>query len=679
VISKVSIFQIAITSTIPFLPAISEDFVFDDLPAIAKNNDLVAASPAPIFWHDFWGSNLSSSTSHKSYRPLTTFSFWIQTRGHKMPPALNLKMVNVFLHFCCSLIFFLLLQSRNPLGRLPGKNQKELALFSALIFASHPVHVEPVASVVGRADLLCSLLILVACLFVACSPSPSLLLLPIFSLTALLAKEQGIVLPLFWVLLDLLKHRPQRQQWRKLLWRISSAICTVAILSLLRMWLVGFSSPSFQQGDNPGAALPTSLSRVATLQHYWALHALLLIWPQWLCFDWALGCVPVLDSNKPDLRFLSPLLLGCVLLLIITQAIREARNARLVLTWALAFLILPFLLSTNLLVTVGFVVAERALYLSVAGSAIVVVWGWQKIKSKCQQRLVCHLLNCALPSLIIIFSLRSAVRSMDWRKEVSLFTSGLSVCPSNAKVWYNIAKKRLDMDEAEVALTCYREAVRLAPSYEQALNNLGNLEKAQGRSEHAIRMLSRATKVNPKFAAAHMNLGIVLQSVGQTREAEAEYLMALSLRSPYADCEYNLGNLYLKTGQMLEAEQRLRNAASLGRTLAWGNLVLLLEEMGRDEEAHDAALKAVDTFPDNADMHFQLANSHGKRGEFAEGERVYKSAIKIAAMPKAVYYSNLGVLYHRWGKMDKAILSYKSALRINPNLRSAQENLGKLS
>ena len=54
------------------------------------------------------------------------------------------------------------------------------------------------------------------------------------------------------------------------------------------------------------------------------------------------------------------------------------------LTWALAFLILPFLLSTNLLVTVGFVVAERALYLSVAGSAIVVVWGWQKIKSKCQ-------------------------------------------------------------------------------------------------------------------------------------------------------------------------------------------------------------------------------------------------------------------------------------------------------
>ena len=58
-------------------------------------------------------------------------------------------------------------------------------------------------------------------------------------------------------------------------------------------------------------------------------------------------------------------------------------------------------------------------------------------------------------------------------------------------------------------------------------------------------------------------------------------MTALSVRSPYADCEYNLGNLYLKTGQRLEAEKRFRKAASLGRVLAWGNLVLLLEEMDR--------------------------------------------------------------------------------------------------
>ena len=117
-----------------------------------------------------------------------------------------------------------------------------------------------------------------------------------------------------------------------------------------------------------------------------------------------------------------------------------------------------------------------------------------------QQGLASSALKICLPLLLIILVLRSAARSSNWRDETSLFTSGLLVCPTNAKVWYNIAKKKLDMEEAEVALTCYREAVRLAPAYEQALNNLGNLEKAQGRNEQAIKLLRRATKVEFIFS-----------------------------------------------------------------------------------------------------------------------------------------------------------------------------------
>ena len=117
-----------------------------------------------------------------------------------------------------------------------------------------------------------------------------------------------------------------------------------------------------------------------------------------------------------------------------------------------------------------------------------------------QQGLASSALKICLPLLLIIFVLRSAARSSNWRDETSLFTSGLLVCPTNAKVWYNIAKKKLDMEEAEVALTCYREAVRLVPAYEQALNNLGNLEKAQGRNEQAIKLLRRATKVEFIFS-----------------------------------------------------------------------------------------------------------------------------------------------------------------------------------
>ena len=75
--------------------------------------------------------------------------------------------------------------------------------------------------------------------------------------------------------------------------------------------------------------------------------------------------------------------------------------------------------------------------------------------------------------------------------------------------------------------------------------------------------------------------------------AEHHYLAALSLRSPYPDCEYYLGNLYLKTSRFDEAETKLRTASRLGHQLAWGNLVLLLEERGREDEAHLAAAAAV--------------------------------------------------------------------------------------
>ena len=66
--------------------------------------------------------------------------------GHHTPPVLRLKLVNVLLHFSCSLVLFLFLRSPRTLGKLGSKAQEELALFSSLLFASHPVHVEPVVN-----------------------------------------------------------------------------------------------------------------------------------------------------------------------------------------------------------------------------------------------------------------------------------------------------------------------------------------------------------------------------------------------------------------------------------------------------------------------------------------------------------------------------------------------------
>ena len=83
------------------------------------------------------------------------------------------------------------------------------------------------------------------------------------------------------------------------------------------------------------------------------------------------------------------------------------------------------------------------------------------------------------------------------------------MCPSNAKIHYNIAKTMSNNgSNADLAVKFYKEAIRLEPQYEHALNNLGNLLKSQGKFSESSLFLNRAIDVNPKFAAAFMNLAI---------------------------------------------------------------------------------------------------------------------------------------------------------------------------
>ena len=93
---------ILISSFLVFFPSLNGDFVFDDLPAIVKNPDLSDHSKlfdvlSNVFRHDFWGENLTSSHSHKSFRPLTTLTFWIQGKISRQN-VFQFHFVNVLLH-----------------------------------------------------------------------------------------------------------------------------------------------------------------------------------------------------------------------------------------------------------------------------------------------------------------------------------------------------------------------------------------------------------------------------------------------------------------------------------------------------------------------------------------------------------------------------------------------------
>ncbi|XP_046681858.1 protein O-mannosyl-transferase TMTC4-like isoform X4 [Homalodisca vitripennis] len=284
-----------------------------------------------------------------------------------------------------------------------------------------------------------------------------------------------------------------------------------------------------------------------------------------------------------------------------------------------------------------------------------------------------RIVSSCLALLVLVFCVRSYLRTVQWANERDLFQSAIAVCPLNAKVHYNLAKTSPNITEA---LEHYKDALRLNPDYDQAMNNLANILKDLGELSEAQRLLKRALQLRPDFAAAWMNLGIVLSNQKQFIEAEQCYWKAINYRRKYPDCFYNLGNLYLEQKKHSKAYESWRQATKLNprHHAAWNNLIIMLDSIGRHSEASSVGQEALTHLPNSSAIHFNIANSLGKTSNFAEAERYFKAAIELN--PKyPLYYVNLGVLYHHWKKFGLAKEMYLQALKLEPNMKSARDNL----
>ncbi|XP_073256035.1 protein O-mannosyl-transferase TMTC4-like [Porites lutea] len=169
-----------------------------------------------------------------------------------------------------------------------------------------------------------------------------------------------------------------------------------------------------------------------------------------------MGCVPIINTYS-DPRILCIVALWTVLLLLLAYCLC-GRNLQIqrILTMGLAILAVPFLPASNIFFTVGFVVAERVLYLSSIGSCLITVLGFAALSKKYFGKKV---LGLTVGALIALYMARTVQRSAEWVDEDTLFTSGLTVCPLNAKVHYNIGKLRAEKGHAVIAEKFYREAI----------------------------------------------------------------------------------------------------------------------------------------------------------------------------------------------------------------------------
>lgn len=164
------------------------------------------------------------------------------------------------------------------------------------------------------------------------------------------------------------------------------------------------------------------------------------------------------------------------------------------------------------------------------------------------------------------------------------------------------------------------------------------------------------------------------------KQSEKSYFKALSYRKNYANCYYNLGNLYIETKNFTSAVESWKKAVSINpnHKKAWSNILAFYDNQRNN---HEDVLKysdiALSFLPNDSNILFSKANTLGKMSKYEEAEEIFKQII-LAEPRKPIFYANMGVLYHRWGKNDLAKKNYEIALSLDSTLQNARNNLLKL-
>ncbi|XP_013185890.2 protein O-mannosyl-transferase Tmtc3 [Amyelois transitella] len=681
-------------------------FVFDDISAIKENRDLRPQTPITnIFLNDFWGTPIHKEQSHKSYRPLTVLTFRWNYAVHGLQPA-GYHLVNLLLHALVSLLYY----------RVCAMFLPEFASFvAAILFAVHPIHTEAVTGVVGRAEMLSSLFFLGAllCYARAASRRRNTDWRYVAACTAcvgvaMLCKEQGITVTGVCVVYELFVAQKRRNSSGSSRWswldawgkgsgwgcacgeaarRVTTVCCATLALLAARLHVMGAQLPVFTRFDNPAGAAPPP-ARHLTFAYLPALNAWLLTLPEALCCDWTMGTVALLRSWR-DPRNLATIALATTLIAAAVHALRTRSSA---LSMGLALLVLPFLPASNLFFPVGFVVAERVLYMPSMGWCLLVAHGWRLLAKKRAK-----LAAAALIFLILAFSAKTYVRNWDWKTEYSIFASGLKVNRNNAKLYNNVGHALEAEGKYAEALEFFNTAVGVQPDDVGAHINVGRTYNHLGRYQEAEDAYVKAKSLLPKakpgesyqarIAPNHLNVflnlaNLISKNATRLEEADMLYRQAISMRADYTQAYINRGDILIKLNRTKEAQEVYERALlyDSGNPDIYYNLGVVLLEQGKASQALAYLDKALELEPEHEQA---LLNSAILLQELGAADlrhlarqRLLKLLDKDATNERVHF--NLGMVCMDEGDAECAERWFRAAVHLKPDFRSALFNLALL-
>ena len=259
------------------------------------------------------------------------------------------------------------------------------------------------------------------------------------------------------------------------------------------------------------------------------------------------------------------------------------------------------------LVQVGaFAMADRYAYIPSLGVLILAIWGAYELVRRWRYHAIA-LSVAGSAALILCFTLTRQQLGC-WKDSETLFRHALEVTESGYLPHLNLGVALVKKGQTDEAFKQYQEAIRLNPDDPNAHNNLGNALVKKGQIDEAITQIQEALRLKPDYAEAHNTLGAALHKMGQIDEAISQLQEALRLKPDYAEAHNNLGTALGEKGQIDEAISQYQEAIRLkpDYALAHNNLGIALYRKGRASEAIRQFQEALRLKPDYADARKNL-------------------------------------------------------------------------
>lgn len=653
---------IVILGILIYSNSFNSTFHFDDFYTIVENPKIRNLSDVDAWW------NFSPN------RPIPFFTFALNYHISKLDVH-SWHYVNLGIHLvnACLVWWLTRLIFSSPAMKNQGisKYRRLIALFTALLFVSHPLATQPVNYIVQRMATMVTLFYLLSlALYVKGRLTDKGIISTVLFFTgsaisavlAMLTKENAYTLLFAIVLFEFFFIRTKNFSMNFRDYRIIIlAALFLGIIVTIPIIYPGSIFKPFTSVSDPSITLNSYnylLTQFSVIVKY--IQLLFLPIQQNLDYDF-----PISNNFFKLSTFLSFLFLASLIYL----AVFLFKKQRII-----SFGILWFFLTLSIessIIPIYDVIFEHRTYLPsfgffIAIGSIAAVLFLDKYR---------NLTIFAGALIIIIFSFLTYNRNKVWQDDVTLWNDNVQKTPNKARPYNNRGYAYRMQGKFDYALADYTKAIEIDPKYHVAWTNRGYIYFSIGQFEKAIDDFSKALALDPKYLEAYSNRSAAYFSIGQYDKALADINKAIGLNPEFFKAYSNRGAIYASLNQSDKALADYFRAIELNPEFAdaYSNRGNLYTDLNQWDKAITDYTQAITINPNFANAFFNRGKAYEELKQVEKAIADYSNVIKIN--PDYIQaYINRGNGYGELGQWDKALTDYNSALGIDPTFSIALNN-----